>query len=160
MNRSIIKTTEGPWRWELSEKSKHVRLVGGVPTFDKTVMDFVRYGMGGAAPRFRDTSEGGLNLMYRVEEFAEIVPGREHHASWFQAINHPDARLIATAPLIPLMLEALEAWENYCSHSDGVSRAGSPPEAIQELWADMRRAEALTLRALAAAHRAAEEASA
>lgn len=91
--------TPGPWRWELNEKSKNVALVGGRPRFDLTVMDFVRYGMGGAAPRFNDAvALGEFNVMERCEKFGVEVEGREHHADWFKDIRHPDARLIAAAP--------------------------------------------------------------
>ncbi len=97
----MSQSTSGPWRWELSEKSKDVRLVGRNDAqrldYDLTVMDFVRYGMSGAAPRFR-TDRAGMNIMKRVEEWGSIVPGREHHAHWHKFIDHPDALLIASAP--------------------------------------------------------------
>ncbi len=47
--------TEGPWRWELSMQSKRLHLVGGRPQFDLTVMDFTRWGMGGAGTSWRCT---------------------------------------------------------------------------------------------------------
>ncbi len=90
--------TDGPWRWELNLKFKQLRLCGGRPRYDLTVMDFVRWGMGGAAPRLRRMSEPMLNIMTKVQEFARIVAGREHHAEWFQDVDHPDMRLIAAAP--------------------------------------------------------------
>jgi hypothetical protein len=99
------KHTPGPWRWELNKQGKAVNLVGGKPTFDKTVMDFVRYGMGQAAPRFnkariksKENDGDNWNIMERCEVFSEVVPGREHHENWFRCINHPDAKLIAAAP--------------------------------------------------------------
>lgn len=99
--------TPGPWRWELNSSSKSVRLCGGVPKYDLTVMDFVRYGMSGAAPRFRDTNIDGFNVMHRIDNWSKTVPGREHHASWFQCINHADANLISAAP------DLLEACEEF-----------------------------------------------
>lgn len=90
--------TPGPWRWELNESSKSIALAGGKPTFDKTVMDFARWGMGGAAPRFNDAvASGELNIMERAEKYGAEVPGREHHANWFKIIAHPDAAWIAAA---------------------------------------------------------------
>jgi hypothetical protein len=90
----MAEPTEGPWRWELNLKSKRLELCGGVPRFDLTVMDFVRWGMGGAAPRVRRMSAPRLNIMERIELFAKVVLGREHHANWFQSVDHPDMRLM------------------------------------------------------------------
>lgn len=89
--------TPGPWRWELNEKSRQINLVGGVPTFDLTVLDFIRWGMGGAAVRFREDAEG-MNIMHHCQKSGVVAKGREHHASWFKLIDHPDANLIASAP--------------------------------------------------------------
>ena len=101
--------TPGPWRWELNCKSKQVQLMGGIPAFDLLVMDFVRWGTQRAKPRFRDDARC---LMKPCEEFGVIYPGREHHADWFQLLNHPDARLIETAPdLLNACEKALEVFE-------------------------------------------------
>lgn len=96
--------TPGPWRWEINLKSRVVRLTGGVrPLYDLTVMDFVRWGMGNAAPRFIDQD----HLMERADTYAAVVPGREHHAQWFQGLSHPDAHLIAAAPDLLAALRAV-----------------------------------------------------
>ena len=108
----MSKHTAGPWRWELNEKSRQVHLCGGVPQFDLLVMDFVRWGMDGAAPRLREPERDGLNIMHRCERWAQIVPGREHHAIWFKGLDHADARLIAAAPdLLAACQDALAALE-------------------------------------------------
>lgn len=99
-----LKHTPAPWRWELNEKSKHVQLCGGIPKYDLIVMDFVRYGMGGAQPRFNIEKESGFNIMVKSSEMGSIVKGREHHADWFKSILHPDAILMQHAPE---MIEAL-----------------------------------------------------
>ena len=99
--RENAKHTPGPWRWEFNAEHKSVHLCGGRPMFDLTVMDFYRWGMGGAVPRFRDTAEDGMNLMDRLCDKVEWIapePGREHHKSWHQLVTHPDARLMASAP--------------------------------------------------------------
>ena len=101
--------TPGPWRWEISQKSKILHLVGGRPRFDLTLMDFERWGMGGATVRFRDTAFDGLNLMHKLHERPDWIQpfeGRNHHADWCADVIHPDARLIAAAPDL---LEALQA---------------------------------------------------
>lgn len=106
----MMKFTPGPWRWEFNAEHKTVHLVGGKPMYDLTVMDFSRWGMGHAVPRFRDTSEDGMNLMDRLCDKPEwIAPelGREHHKRWHQLITHPDARLMAAAPDLLSALEAM-----------------------------------------------------
>lgn len=121
--------TPGPWRWEMNQSTKEVNLVGGVPRFDLTVMDFVRWGMGSAAPRFRDTALDGMNLMDRVcdkPEWLQDFPGRSHHARWCRAVIHPDAVLMATAPDL---LDALERLVRQHG-SDGIEYSGDHPIAV------------------------------
>jgi hypothetical protein len=103
------RATAGPWRWEVSLRSHNVQLCGGNPRFDLTVMDFVRWGMSCAAPRFlKATADKGLMLLERVEHWAHPVPGREHHAEWFRAIQHPDAQFISESRTdVPALCAAL-----------------------------------------------------
>lgn len=81
----------GEWFWDVNPKYRQVELE---TSKGFTVMDFVRWGMGAAAPRFRDKE----NLLHRCDAIMEPIPGREHHAHWAQTINHPDAVAIAAAP--------------------------------------------------------------
>ena len=86
------KPTPGPWVWSLNKKTHHITLTGKFG-WGHTVMDFVRYGMNSAAPRFNVD-----DLMYRADALASVIAGEEHHVDWNMDINHPDANLIAAAP--------------------------------------------------------------
>ena len=111
MSAGMSKHTPGPWRWEINRTSKSIHLVGGRPRFDKTVMEFERWGMSRAAPRFNAEITGDqYNIMTRVPDRPDwIAPftGRDHHADWCAAITHPDAVLIESAPdLLAMLVEA------------------------------------------------------
>ncbi len=91
----LSKASPGRWSWNVSMKSKHMSLeTTGNGHGLEVVMDFERWGMGGARARFQDRERG---LMVHAEEFCAEVPGREHHASWYMTIAHPDAIFIAGA---------------------------------------------------------------
>jgi len=95
LERLAKAASPGPWQWELNEESRRVKLVGGSPKFDCTVMDFVRYGFNGAMPRFVTEVRPRMNLLEKCTEFAKTVKGREHHANWFKTIDNQDANFIA-----------------------------------------------------------------
>lgn len=99
------KFTPGPWRWEINLKSRSIDLVGGRPRFDMHLLTFQRWGMTGATPAF--ISLDPMKLITKAEAFAVPIVGREHHASWCQTLDHPDANLIAAAPDLYAALEAL-----------------------------------------------------
>lgn len=87
--------TPGPWKWTGDVRLKIVHLVSmakGRPY----VMDFVRWGMGGAAPRFQVKGSDGFGVMTRVDE-GLAVKEREYRGD-IERIDHPDADLIAHAP--------------------------------------------------------------
>ena len=90
---STLSYTPGPWEWVVNKTYKQVTLVGHRDGLRELVMDFVRWGMNGAKPRLNCAG-----LMRPADGLCEVIRGREHHASWCQTINHPDARLIAAAP--------------------------------------------------------------
>lgn len=95
--------TAGPWRWEYNAEHRSVHVVGGRPLHDLTVMDFARWGMGGATPVFRDVAEDGMNIMHKLNSRPDWVApfkGRQHHARWCSAVVHPDAILMAAAPAL------------------------------------------------------------
>jgi hypothetical protein len=99
--------TKGPWSWCVSKVAKRVDLEGD--RGDKAVMSFTRYGMSGAAPVFYFWEGNTTAPPKRADELACPVAGREHHASWFCNIDHPDARLIAAAPTLAADLIAANA---------------------------------------------------
>lgn len=93
--------TGGRWRWEINLENKRLHLVGGpYREFDLTIMDFDRWGMGGAVATLRDTSVDGMNIMHRLPDRKDWIapfPGRAHHANWCQQVTHPDMRWIEEA---------------------------------------------------------------
>lgn len=102
------KATKGPWRWNVSLKSRSMVLEAAVRGFE-IVMDFVRWGMGGARPRFLVRTEAGA-LLQEADTFAVKVPGREHHAAWYQTLEHPDAAFMARSrTLLPELAAAARA---------------------------------------------------
>jgi hypothetical protein len=99
-------TTPAPWYWTVNPATKHVLLFSQTG-MSPTVMDFVRYGMQSAQPRFRDARH---DLMVPASEMSVVIPGREHHADWCRFIDHPDARLIQASPKLKAMLEKLREF--------------------------------------------------
>lgn len=120
--------TPGPWRWEFNGATKSVQLVGGKPKYDLTIMDFERWGMGGAVPRFIEPSESmnGLMLMYRLcdrKDWIAPFPNRDHHFRWCAGVTHPDAQLMAAAPdLLEALREVLKHEEWHAASADEVTR--------------------------------------
>ena len=109
------KATPGPWRWEVNRTSKSIELCGGPPKrgfgrYDLTVMGFERYGMHGAAPVFWDWDKDQfVGTPHRADKLAVAVEGREHHASWFADIDHPNAALIVElVNALPQIIAALK----------------------------------------------------
>lgn len=88
IQRVHASATPGPWHWGSDLKHKSIMLLA-YRGMGNLIMDFVRWGMSGAQPRFRD---GGI--MKKSSEMTKVIPGREHHASWAQQLDHPDALLI------------------------------------------------------------------
>jgi hypothetical protein len=86
---TVQAATPGPWRWNVNPKGKSIRLEsqGG-----STVMDFVRWGMQGAQPRFRQEW-----WMVDAAKMATPIPGRRHHEDWARELRHPDARFVEQA---------------------------------------------------------------
>lgn len=86
--------TPGPWSWDGNTDMRHIRLA--TPHgMSMTVMDFVRYGMQGAQPRFgiAGMMHNGSGLVeYEVAKWSKDIYRRD-----VSGIDHPDARFIAGA---------------------------------------------------------------
>ncbi|MCG6493401.1 hypothetical protein [Kitasatospora sp. A2-31] len=102
----VQAATPGPWRWRGNTEARHLRLQtphrGGL-----TVMDFKRWGMQGARPRFaRDY------VMHPADEMVEyeVAAWSEHiYRKDVVGIDHPDAQFIAAARTdVPALVAEVE----------------------------------------------------
>ena len=73
----------GPWSWAVRTKSKSIYLLARM----NIVMDFVRYGINSAQPRFN-----AAGIMKKSSDLVET-----DHNYYSNKINHPDAEFIAHA---------------------------------------------------------------
>ena len=89
MTITEVEHTPGPWKWFVYAAG-HRAFLGTPDRGRLVVMDFARWGMAGAKPRFR-------NIERCVMEPVEALITLDHNGEAF-SINHPDARLIAVAP--------------------------------------------------------------
>lgn len=130
--------TAGPWRSVVNLEYKTVTLQGGRPRLDLSVMQFERWGMNRAAPTFMIPGQrDGLQAWQRAEVYATPVPGREHHAHWFQRIGHPDAEFIEHAREDVRLL--LEIIDGLTADRDRLQTQVKNARAAKHLYA--RRAE-------------------
>lgn len=92
--------TPGPWYWDAIDAHKCICL----ESKRWKVMDFVRYGMNGAAPRFLVNG-----IMERADTLLKSIPGKEHHRGFDNYIDHHDADFIAHAREdIPYLLSEVD----------------------------------------------------
>jgi hypothetical protein len=104
------RATPGPWQWFGNTKMSEVYLA----TVDRGrifVMDFVRWGMGCAQPRFqvRIGEQGGI--MRKLSELdGDNAPTMvASHRKEFVGIGHPDAAFIAAArSAVPELIDECE----------------------------------------------------
>lgn len=95
--------TRGPWHWSGNTDTHQIRLSSWIPGAGRcTVMDFTRWGMQSARPRFVDPDLMMLNadtrVVYEVAPAATERSDRRVYRADIIDIRHPDAQLIAHAP--------------------------------------------------------------
>lgn len=122
--------TSGPWKWFVNTKSNTVYLA--TPNRGRlSVMDFVRWGMQNAQPRFRED-----DLLCYMRSAKELVEPDHNGAA--SEIDHPDAKLIAAAPDLLEVLWEIE-WKislNEFVDGDYVCRCPYCGEAEKDGHAD------------------------
>lgn len=118
----------GPWQWIGNTKMRDVSLAT-THSGHVYVMDFVRWGMGGAQPRFQVELNGspGFGVMRSLQELTEGGGGlgvkyAAEHRKHFAGIAHPDARFIAESrSLVDELLAEVERLRSFIEelHPDG-----------------------------------------
>lgn len=104
--------TPGPWHWGGNVDIQLMRLYTR-ENLGQTVMDFARWGMRDAAPRFC----GSDHLMHRADERVRFSvcheatdrSDRRVYRGDFDAVSHPDAEFIAAArSVVPALVAEVE----------------------------------------------------
>jgi hypothetical protein len=95
-------TPSGRWHWNGNAKYKAVALCSWMPGLGRvTIMDFVRAGMQGAQPRFRDENVMMVDSMdlvqFEVCHAATSAHDPRVYRHDIDDIRHPDARKIVVA---------------------------------------------------------------
>lgn len=126
--------TQGEWEWCGYQAGNDIRLQSKAQ-WRPIVMDFVRWGMQGAAPRFRDTARDVM------ERFRPVLTNPDNSNSRIVGIDHPDAAFIVAAAnnmsglletiaeLKDLLAEATD-WQHSAGCSGGI--AIDTPEGRRE----------------------------
>lgn len=132
------KAMPGRWFWNVNLKHRSMSLEStGNGSMRETVMDFVRWGMGGARARFQRPN----GVMKNADEMTVEVEGRRHHAAWFQALAHPDADFIAASRAdVPTLCRALrEAWRYIDTEDMEATALAARVTALEAALADKDR---------------------
>jgi hypothetical protein len=94
--------TKGPWQWRGYTRPRKMYLAS-LTHMIPIVMDFERWGMRNAQPRFRDASR---DLMVNASDL--VIPDDAENPNGFHGINHADAKFI---------VEAREALPHYLART-------------------------------------------
>jgi hypothetical protein len=92
----------GPWAWSGDTSNNRLYLSCWIPGWGRTtVMDFVRWGMASAQPRFRDGNMMSKAAEHAVWEVAREATHRDDQRLYRHdvvGVRNADARFIAAAP--------------------------------------------------------------
>lgn len=137
--------TAGPWRWSGNTEVRDMRLQaqhhGGL-----TVMDFVRWGMQDARPRFaKDYCMHPADEMveYQVHQLGWVDKSEPPYRADISGIDHPDARFIAAAredvPALVAEVQRLRAERHSTNEalSDAAEQLRVQRDRIAELEAQL-----------------------
>ncbi|MFU0504163.1 hypothetical protein [Pseudaminobacter sp. NGMCC 1.201702] len=123
-----VAHTPGPWAWFGNASSNHVYLAT-THSGRRYVMDFVRWGMHGAQPRFQPKRGGMIDakdlLQFEVgdQSIVGIDAARKEGSVYrydVRGINSADARLIAAAPDLLAALRPFADMRNLYEQRMGV----------------------------------------
>lgn len=143
--------TPGPWHWAGNTDVHRIYLANWTPGLGRcTIMDFSRWGMQSARPRFAEDLmmvDADKRAVYEVAKAATSRLDPRVYRADISSIDHPDAVFIAHARAdIPALLAevgslraklaAVEGWQR--SWSDSEDRLLLLPEASTELVAILR----------------------
>lgn len=132
----MTKHTPGPWKWFGNAGSNHVCLAT-THSGRRYVMDFVRWGMRGAQPRFQPERRGMIDakdlLLFEVgdQSIVGIEAARKDESVYrydVRGINSADACLIAASPdLLEALIMVRDADED--CRQDGLPTIPAPARA-------------------------------
>lgn len=145
-----IKHTPGPWAWFGNARSNSLYLAtvhGG----RRYVMDFTRWGMRGAQPRFQPGNRGMVDakhlLQFEVGDQSIIgVEAAKKDTSVYRmdvrGINSADACLIAASPDLLYAAKEARRYVEYLSGSDRTFvGSGMPSDCLKMIDAAIDKAE-------------------
>lgn len=112
--------TPGPWFWDTNRRF-HVTMLKAPQDGGTCVMDFVRWGMNGAQPRFNDTQKIFGGILRTMEEY-DRDQNRENPNAAF--IAHAREDIPALLAEIERLNTALKAADQVCEAIDSYMKNG------------------------------------